>query len=151
MEIVSTKFLSDYNGTCQDDNSQYLHWLKLVKMTTAGYLQWRKFRQNDRFLNSNAHESPFHNLQMTPANASHSDWFHYNNVVLGAMASQITSLMIVCSTGYSGADQRKHQSSASLAFVRGIHRWPGNSPHKWPLTRKMFSFDDVIMSSTAGI
>ena len=47
---------------------------------------------------------------------------------------------------YSDADQRKHQSSASLAFVRGIHRWPVNSPHKGPVTRKMFPFDDVIMS-----
>ena len=45
----------------------------------------------------------------------------------------------------SGTDQRKHQSSASLAFVRGIHRRPVNSPHKWPVTRKMFPFDDVIM------
>ena len=43
------------------------------------------------------------------------------------------------------ADQRKHQSSASLAFVWGIHRRPVNSPHKWPVTRKMFAFDDVIM------
>ena len=56
------------------------------------------------------------------------------------------SLNIVYSAVYSGADQRKHQSSASLAFVRGIHRWPVNSPHKWPVTRKMFPFDDVIMS-----
>ena len=47
-------------------------------------------------------------------------WFHYNDVITGAMASQITGLMIV----YSGADQRKHQNSASLAFVRGIHGWP---------------------------
>ena len=62
------------------------------------------------------------------------------------MASQITSLTIVYSTVYSGADQRKHQSSASLAFVRGIHRGPVNSPHKWPVTRKMFPFDDVIMN-----
>ena len=46
---------------------------------------------------------------------------------------------------YSGADQRKHQSSALLAFVRGILRGPMNSPHKWPVTRKMFPFDDVIM------
>ena len=46
----------------------------------------------------------------------------------------------------SGADQRKHQSSASLAFVRGIHRWPVNSPHKWPVTRGMFPFDDVVPS-----
>ena len=40
---------------------------------------------------------------------------------------------------------KKRQSSASLAFVRGIHRWPVNSPHKLSLTRKMLSFDDVIM------
>ena len=62
---------------------------------------------------------------------------------MGAMASQITSLTIVYSTVYSGADHRKHQSPVSLAFVRGIHRWPVNSPHKWPVTRKVF--DDVIM------
>ena len=61
------------------------------------------------------------------------------------LASQITSLTIVYSTVYSGAHQRKHQSSASLAFVRGIHRRPVNSPHKWPVTRKMFPFDNVIM------
>ena len=40
---------------------------------------------------------------------------------------------------------KKHQSSASLAFVRGIHRGPVNSPHKWPVTRKMFPYDDVII------
>ena len=57
----------------------------------------------------------------------------------------ITSLAIVYSTVYSGTDERKHQSSVSLAFVRGIHRWPVNSPHKWPVTRKVFPFDDVIM------
>ena len=63
---------------------------------------------------------------------------HYNDVIMGSMASQITSLTIVYSTIYSGADQRKHQSSASLAFVRGIHRGPVNSPHKGPVTRKWF-------------
>ena len=63
------------------------------------------------------------------------------------MASQITRLTIVYSTVYPDADQRKHQSSVSLAFVRGIHRWPVNSPHKWPVTRKLFPFDDVIMKS----
>ena len=45
---------------------------------------------------------------------------------MGAMAAQITKLKIVYSTVYSGADQRKHQSPVSLAFVRGIHRWPVN-------------------------
>ena len=63
------------------------------------------------------------------------DWqikkLNYGNVIMGAIASQITTLMIVYSTVYSGADQRKHQSSASLAFMRGIHRVPVNSPHKW--------------------
>ena len=70
---------------------------------------------------------------------------HYNDVIMSTMASQITSPTIVYSTIYSGTDHRKHQSSASLAFVRGIHRWPVNSPHKWPVTRKMFPFDYVIM------
>ena len=70
---------------------------------------------------------------------------HYGDVIMGAIASQITSLTIVYSIVYSDAYQRKHQSSASLAFVRGIHRGPVNSPHKWPVTRKMFPFDDVIM------
>ena len=65
---------------------------------------------------------------------------------MGAIASQITSFtMIVYSTVYSGTDQRKHQSSASLAFVLGMHRGPVNSPHKWPVMRKMFPFDGVIM------
>ena len=70
---------------------------------------------------------------------------HYTDVIMNPIASQITSLTIVCSTVYSDADQRKHQSSASLAFVWGIHRGPVNSPHKWPVMRKMFPFDDVIM------
>ena len=67
------------------------------------------------------------------------NFVHYNDVIMGAMASQLTSLTIVYSTVYS------HQGSASLTFVRGIHRWPVNSPHKWPVTRRMFPFDDVIM------
>ena len=78
------------------------------------------------------------------ANKAKKNQTHYNDVIMGAIASQITSLTIVYSTVYSGADQRKIQSSVSLAFVRGIHRWPVNSPHK-PVTRKMFPFDDVII------
>ena len=69
---------------------------------------------------------------------------------MGVMASQITSLTNVYSTVYSGADQRKYQRSASLAFVWGINREPVNSPHKWPVTRKMIPFDDVIMSTLYG-
>ena len=70
---------------------------------------------------------------------------HYDDVIMTMLASQITSLTVVYSIVYSGVNQRKHQSSASLAFVREIHRGPMNFPHKWPVTRKMFPFDDVIM------
>ena len=73
-------------------------------------------------------------------------WDHYSDAIMSSTASQITSLTIVYSTVYSGVDQRKHQSSASLAFVRGIHRWPVNSPRKGPVTRKNVSIDDVIMT-----
>ena len=78
---------------------------------------------------------------------SHRIWtrVHYSGVIMGTMVSQITSLTIVYSTVYSCADQWKHQCSMSLAFVRGIHQWLVNSPHKWPDTWKMLPFDDVIM------
>ena len=65
---------------------------------------------------------------------------------MGAMASQMTSLTVVYLIVHSGADQRKHQSYASLAFV-----WAGNSPvtgefpAQRPVMRKMFPFDDIIM------
>ena len=65
---------------------------------------------------------------------------------MGKMVSQITSLTIVYLNVYSGVDQRKHQSSTSLAFERGIYWWPVISLHKWPVMRKMFPFDDVIMT-----
>ena len=70
---------------------------------------------------------------------------NYNDTIMGAMASQITGVSIVYLTVNSDADQGKHQSSASLAFVRGIHRLPVNSPHKGPVTRELFPFDDVSM------
>ena len=65
--------------------------------------------------------------------------------LMGAITSQITSLIIVYWIVNSGAGQSKHQISASLAFVRGIHQRLVNSPHKWPVTRKKFLFDHVIM------
>ena len=61
---------------------------------------------------------------------------HFNDIIMSVMVSQITGLTIVNSTVYSGANQRKHQSSASLAFAWGNHRWPV----------EMFPFDDVIIS-----
>ena len=76
---------------------------------------------------------------------------HCNDDITGAIASQIISLTFVYSTVNSGADQTKHQSSASLAFARGIHRGLVNYLHKGPETRNMFPFDDVIMNIQASI
>ena len=70
---------------------------------------------------------------------------HYSEVIKDAMTSQISSLNRLFKRR-----SKKLQSSASLAFVRGIHRWPVNSSHKWPVTRKMFPFDDVIMEMYKG-
>ena len=87
--------------------------------------------------NGNARHGLSDNKQAIP--------LHYDDVIVSAIASQVTSLASVYSAVSLGADFRKHQSSASLAFVRRIYRGPVNSPHKWPVTRKMFPFDDVIM------
>ena len=73
------------------------------------------------------------------------DYWEENCPLQWRYNDQITSLAIVYSTAYSGAEQRKHQSPGSLAFVRGIHRWPMNTPHKEPVTRQLFPFDDVII------
>ena len=67
---------------------------------------------------------------------------HYSDVIMSAVASQITGVSIVCLTVRLGTDQRKHQSSASLAFERRIHRW---FPYKGTVTRKMFPIENAIM------
>ena len=67
----------------------------------------------------------FHSKQVRRAR-----FLHNNNVIMSAIASQITSVSIACSTVGSGADPKKHQNSATQAFVRGIHRSPVNSPKK---------------------
>ena len=104
------------------------------RLTMAGDIDWRRWMTS--FLIPHA-------KRLTAIYISIS---HYSDVIMRVMASQIISLTVVYWTVYSGADQRKHQSCASLAFVRGIHRWAVNSPHEGPVTRKMFVFDDVIMS-----
>ena len=107
----------------------YITWHIFISITTGNYnlTQTRKENQTDALV-----------IAVTIR-------CHYNDVIMGSMASQITSLTIVYSAVYSGADQRKHQISASLAFVRGIQRGPVNSPQKWPVTQKMFPFDDIII------
>ena len=71
--------------------------------------------------------------------------YHYSDVIISEITSQITGVSIVYSIICSEADRRKNQCSALMAFVREIHRSPVNSPHKGSVTRKMFPFDDVIM------
>ena len=71
---------------------------------------------------------------------------HYADVIMDTIGSQITSLLIVYSTIYSDTDQRKHPSSASLTFVRGIHWGQVNYPHKWIVTRKMFPFQNFELA-----
>ena len=105
---------------------------------------WTLYYSSDLTLSQKC--NPFKQWQRSFQWKLRSHWQkHYSDVIMSAIASQITSLTIVYLTSYSGADQRKHQSSASLAFVRGIHRSPVNSAHKGPVTRKIFPFDDVIM------
>ena len=73
---------------------------------------------------------------------------NYRDVIMSAMSSEITGVSIVYSTVCASTDQRKHQSSLSLEFLRAIHRLPMDFPHIGPVTRKMFSFDDAIMTRT---
>ena len=95
---------------------------------------------------------PFGHSHWAPDSCRHCNCTtHYGDVIMGMIVSKITGLTIVYSTVYSDADQRKHQSSESLAFVWEIHRGLVNSPHKWPVTRKMFPFDDVIMCWTNSL
>ena len=80
------------------------------------------------------YQSMLHIVETCRINVCH----HYSDVIMSEMGSKTTGVSIVYSTVCSYVDQRKHQSSASLAFVRGIHLWPVNSPHKGPVTRKSF-------------
>ena len=72
---------------------------------------------------------------------------HCIDVIMTRMASQITSLTIVYSTVYSGADKKKTSKLRVTGLCVGNSPGPVNSPHKGPVTRKMIPFDDVIMSN----
>ena len=72
------------------------------------------------------------------------DSVHYNDVIMGVMVSYITNLTIFYSMVYSGTDQRKRQSPASLAFVRGIHQGLVNSTDKWPVIQNLIPFSNFV-------
>ena len=102
----------------------------------------------DLRLNKRLSKQPWGWWFQTP---SWSLWRHCNvRWRYNAMASQITSVPIVCSTVCSDADQREHQSSASLAFVKGNPPVTSGYPSKGPVTLKMFPFDDVTMTNRAA-
>ena len=134
--------------------SKYIAWICALKKNTPTHLcTIPRVHISCESLHSQTSLSPSLSMFMSFVyfnelhhySAFHIYSVHYCDVIMGTMASQITSLTIVYSAVHSGPDQRKHQSSASLAFVWGIHRWPVNSPQKWPVTLKMLPFDDVIM------
>ena len=85
------------------------------------------------------------NLATSNTSTTSHHHYHCNDVIMSTVTSQITSVSTVYSNVYSGTDQNKHQSSASLAFAWGIYWWSVNCPHKWPVTRKMFPFDDIML------
>ena len=122
-------------------------WKRLAKETVQTlYLYFREVCQCCKSSPAYLQWSMSVKRKQIPVSMQEKTIFQHNgNVIMSTMAYQITSLSIVCSTVCSGADHRNHHSSVSLAFVRGIHRWPVNSSHKWPVTRKMLPFDDVIM------
>ena len=70
---------------------------------------------------------------------------HYSNVTMGALTSQITSLTIVYSTVYSGTEKKKTSKLRVSGLCVGNSPGPGDSQHKWLVTRKMFPLDEVIM------
>ena len=121
-------------------NPRHLHFLSPVDTDVAQVFSIPLAEDNDTLF---LHFCWWHGSLPRHSFSTHST--HYNDVIMGAIAPQIISLMIVFSTVYLDTDQIKHQRSASLAFVRGIHRRPVNSTYKWPVTRKMFPFDYVIM------
>ena len=124
----------------------WYHMLQRIKALIIKFRVFSNALKFDRCLNSTALGHLLNFTHLTPYITHYIGYKHYGDVIRGMVVSQIIILTTVYSTVYWGADQRKHQSSTSLAFVWGIHRSPVNSPHKWPVTWKMFSFDDVIMS-----
>ena len=122
-----------------------LHNIRIALYHYTGYLYERYKAENISLLLSGS-SSHRHNTLWYSCQSFYNH--HYNDVRMSMIAFQIAGASIVYSNVCSDVDQRKHQSSVSLAFVRGIHRWPVNSPHKGPVTWKMIPFDDVIMTET---
>ena len=110
------------SGACATRNFTYL---------VRGPFQMQSVRQTVSYS-----AIPLHNVLLSPIITVTSWWRRWR--IKSLVQAQITGVSMVCSTVCSSADHRKHQSSWSLEFVRGIHRWLVNSHHKEPVTRKCF-------------
>ena len=137
--MLIAQFAMNFDNYESDWNWQRIRWWRQTNTTIL------IFYLLGIYLKCCCHNALIHTGARPQSYSSRNQQRLYNDVIMGAIASQITSLTIVYSPVYSSRSQRKYQSSASLAFMRGIHRWPVNSPHKGPVTRKKFPFDDVIM------
>ena len=125
------------------------HKLKLPLSAKYNWFQWMvirveqcaKFQAIPSIMHGTPQFDPFHQFKIgqewcverrkiprLPGSLDHYSAPHYSDAIMSAMASEITGVLIVYSTVCSDADQRTHQSSASMVCVRGIHRWPVNSP-----------------------
>ena len=136
--VKSPRHKSQWDGPMYDDNSNVSYdegqWFHPITSNVKCYSTIRKDVDSETvFANSESH-----NISSGSNSGEAFPWhqaitWHYTDVIMTTMASQITSLMVVYSTVYSDADQSKHQSSASLAFVWGIHRdrWIARTNGQW--------------------
>ena len=120
------------------------HWplwgtLSPVNSPHKGPVMWKMFPFHDVILSVHIRDVVHHYgwQQYSEVMAGPWFWFHNSDVIMSVTASQIIDMSLLGSTICSGMDQRKHKRSASLAFVRGIHQWLVDSPHKGPITWKM--------------
>ena len=151
--VISTLHCIIYNTNAADKIAPIVHVVHTLSLWRRHVISsWLHAADADKYLITHKIETvipwyrrwqPDETFQCSHTLFWHNN--HYGDVIMGAIASQITSLTSVYAILYSDEDQRKDQSSESLASVRGIHRGPVNSPHKWPVRRKKFPFDDVIM------
>ena len=78
-------------------------------------------------------------------------YYHYSDVIMSAMTSQITGVPIVFVKRLFRRRIKKSSTLRVTGLCEEIHRWSTDSPHKRPVTREMFSFDDVIIMSISII
>ena len=107
---------------CPGENADMgvMHWKENVEIfitACTGSCHFENFYQHNNISGWNYMGYPIHFVHCFVVLCFVAVTLHYNDVIMNTMASQITSLTIIYSSVYSGADQRKHQSSASLAFV----------------------------------